>query len=182
MKKLLIIIIALSIWSCKSSNDSFDPFDKDFKFHNSMNIAEYDTIWDSCGYWCFARDNKKGLTTYYGFFDIDVIAKGFSLEIDSLETNECDSLFYNRDNNVIENLFIKHPLNAAEIKARLSDLNINEVKILSPFEAEIINSENKILKASLHGNCNWNGKIIRSLDYSNAIDDSQRKDVNPVSL
>jgi hypothetical protein len=182
MKKLLIIIIALSIWSCQSSNDSFDPFDKDFSFHNTMNTAEYDTIWDSCGYWDFEKSNH-GLKTAYIFYFDDIIGKGFSLEIDSIETNDCDSLFYDRDDkNTIEDLFTQYPIKVTEVKARLSNLNVSEVKILSSFEVEITNSENKIFKASIRVDCNWNGKIFRHLDFTNAIDDSQRKDVTPMEL
>jgi len=82
MRVLIPIILLLAIWTCRSKNDDFNPFDNDFSFHNKMKVAEYDTIWDTCGYWSFEHDNNNGLRTYYGFLFDDLIVKGFSLEID----------------------------------------------------------------------------------------------------
>ena len=176
MKLIMFVFLGLTFWACKSSNDNFDPFDKDFSFHNKMNVAEYDTIWDTCGYWSFGNDNKSGLKTFYGFFLDDVIGKGFSLEIDKINTTDCDSLFYKMDRNkFLTDLFIQNPINLEEVKPKLLGLGVTSLKIISdsgfPFKLELTNSENATFIAWLRADCDSKGRIIRHLVFTNSKDE-----------
>ncbi|UXE67243.1 MAG: hypothetical protein KA713_01390 [Chryseotalea sp. WA131a] len=176
MRLFTLFIVGLIALGCKSSNDDFDPFDKDFKFHNKMNVAECDTIWDTCGYWTFEHDNKNGLKTFYGFLLEDVVGKGFSLDVDRINSTECDSLFYRKDfDNIMKELFMQNPIDIEKIRPRLLGLGVINIKIVSdtlvPYKIEITNSENKIFTAWLRGDCDWQGQVIRHIDFTNLKDE-----------
>lgn len=180
MRLVILFVIGLITWGCKSSNEDFDPFDKDFKFHNKMNVADCDTIWDTCGYWTFEHDDKNGLKTFYEFLFDDVIGKGFSLEVDRINTTECDTLFYRKDfDKIVRELFIQNPIDLSKIQPRLLGLGVTNIKIVSdtmiPFKLEITNSENKTFKGLLRGDCDWNGHIIRHIDFTNLKDEIQNE-------
>jgi hypothetical protein len=142
-----------------------------------MNVAEYDTIWDTCGYWAFEHDDKNGLKIYYGFLFDDVVGKGFSIEVDRINTTECDSLFYRKDfDKIMKKLFIQNPIDLNKIQPRLFKLGVTNIKVVSdkliPYELEITNSENKTFKGWLRGDCDWNGHVIRHIDFTNLKDET----------
>jgi hypothetical protein len=175
MRLSILFLIGLIILSCKSNNDDFNPFDDDFRFHNKINLTEYDTIWDTCGFWSFEHDNKKGLKTFYGFLFDEAVGKGFSIEIDKIKTINCDSLFYREDyNNILAELFAQNPINLAKLKPLHLGLRITDMKIVSdsivPYKIEITSSDNKIFKAWLKADCDSTGQLIRNLYFINLKD------------
>jgi len=141
-----------------------------------MNDAVCDTIWDTCGYWAYEYDNKTGLKTFYAFFDVDVIGKGFSLEVDRINTTGCDSLFYLTDyDSVIKELFSQNPVDIEKTKPRWFELGITNIKIVSdtiiPYKIEITDTERRTYAAWLRGDCNGNGQLIRHIDFLNEKDE-----------
>jgi hypothetical protein len=175
MRLLTIFAIAFILWSCKSSNDDFDPFDEDFKFHNKMNKSEYDTIWDSCGYWTYEKDLKNGIKIAYGFYFDELVGKGFSLEIDKISTVECDSLFYTNDyHNVLARSLEQNPIESERIESRLSVFGVKHIKILNDtlnrYSVEIINSDDMQFSARITTDCDGNGYITRHIYFMNAKD------------
>ncbi|MFN7495574.1 MAG: hypothetical protein ACK5RG_21820, partial [Cyclobacteriaceae bacterium] len=90
MRLIIIIIVGLTFWTCKSNNDDFDPFDNEFLFHDKIDIADYDSIFIDGGYWALQK-SKSGLESFYilqqpsYFFMKDkIVGKGFRLVVDSI--------------------------------------------------------------------------------------------------
>lgn len=163
----------LFIVSCGSGNDDFDPFDNDYGFHNNMKLADYDTIWDTCGYWGLESRQQDGLTTFYLFFEDDIEGKGFSVEMDRVRTEFCDSMFYRatRDQ-IMADLFVQNPVNLVPVKTRLRELGVADVRFVAdssiPFQVEIIDSNNQKFEARIEMNCDPGGYIVRSIMYINS--------------
>jgi hypothetical protein len=183
VKFILLLAIGLTFWSCKSSNDDFDPFDKDFSFHNKINIADYDSIFDDIEYWTL-QNRYSGLNTFYilyrppyFFMNDKIVGKGFSLVIDSIATTDCGSEFYGKDDpdNILKKLCSQNPIDFEEVKARLLGLGITDIKILSdtivPFKLEITNFDRKTFNAKLETECNFQGHVIRHIDFINVKED-----------
>ena len=179
MRIIIILISGLTFWSCKSSNDNFDPFDDDFSLHNKIDIANYDSLFDDIDYWALQkRDN--GLKTFYVlyrspyfFINDKIVGKGFSLLIDSIATADCNFRFYQRadTDDVLKELYAQNPIDFELVKVKLFELGVTEIKILSdtvlPIQLEITNLDRKLFNAKLHAECNFEGHIIRYINFTN---------------
>jgi hypothetical protein len=184
MRLIIIIIVGLTFWTCKSNNDDFDPFDNEFLFHDKIDIADYDSIFIDGGYWALQK-SKSGLESFYilqqpsYFFMKDkIVGKGFRLVVDSIEMTDCNSKFYDSyddANDMLKKLFDRNPIDFEKVKARLLRLGVIDIKMLSdsivPFKLEITNLERKTFKARLEADCNFEGHVIRHIDFTNLKDD-----------
>jgi hypothetical protein len=184
MRIIMLLIVGLTFWTCKSSNDNFDPFDKDFSFHNQINIADYDSIFDDIDYWALQKNGSE-LDTYYllyrppYFFMPDrIVGKGFSLEIDRVPTPVCESSF-NPDSplyqkgreNVVEEIFKERPIDLKKIKSNLTDFGIANIKVISDTTLEIENLEGQIFTARIDWHCDFEkGEVLRVIHFMNQKD------------
>lgn len=183
MRVIALLIIGLSLWSCQASNDNFDPFDNDFSFHNKINIDEYDSLFDDIAYWQL-QNGDSGLNTFYVlyrppyfFMNDRIVGKGFSLVVDSIKTIDCSSEFYGKHDakSILKNLCNKNPIDFEEVKARLLGLGVIDIRILSdtaiPIKLEITNIDHKTFNAKLEADCNFNGYVVRHIDFINVKDE-----------
>ena len=151
MRNVGLIIMIMSISSCRPDNADFDPFDNEFKFHQNFKLQDYDSITGECGYWNLTKKNNNGLWTYYQFFlDEEIVAKGFSLDIDEIPIINKDSL--NTENGIIK-LLERYPIDFESAKQKLSIFNIREIKIKEPVSTlmriELIDSKDSVYQASI---------------------------------
>jgi hypothetical protein len=121
----LTILIILCALSCRAPNREFNPFDQEFRFHQSFRIEDYDTITGECGYWNLTNRIDGG---YYQFYmdEPEIVAKGFNVDMRIAEADGIEDL----SNDEVQKLFDSHPIDLLQLKKELSKLNVVDVKYM----------------------------------------------------
>ena len=152
----LILMIVL-VFSCTPKNTEFNPFDEEFAFHAAMNLEAYDTISAGCGYFNITLAQGE-LQTYYQYFEGDIVAKGFYLDIDSFPYVLQDDEFEK-----VMNSFGASPIQRDIILQKLVELDIVHIEIDS-----IKEGYREVIMEHRDGR-NYHGEIDVGYDTENSV-------------